>query len=940
MTMFSGATAEPMRAYPHHDRHPSDQLHSYAVPPRPTVELPRPLEPRPTYNSHSSLLDGPNSSRRPDGYRNPGPAQPEYRPQTQNLPRLHDILTSAPPEPSPQTYSSGWNATNGPASQQNGDGYYGGRSSWHPPLANPPHEQPQSYPPPPPPQNRHLELPILETSPVARHDSHSAAPHSPYSGYPDASRDYRDPRRDRARQASTSTSSYLPNGIASPYTPAGHDDAAKQYRSPIASLERPPSSALGLSAAEAAANGNYMGVQDIPGEGSFHMYEGGYRIPTHVDGETVNPAWGLTKANKPRKRLAMACLDCREKKIKCEPGTVSCLQCEKAKRPCRKAPTHQSQAEPSATTPAWQSSTAGSPGRKPPTDASPTNEPDPVNKRRQVEEPSPGVPAKKHRSASPMMAMNGSTAPVVNGTNGVNGMHHQVSPVLPRSPGKVVSIEEDPFSMEPQMTVHLVERYFAAVNNSTYCIFPPHHFMRWLTAYPRKCQNERMVLYAMIALGSVFADGQYAGYGKHCAGIATDAALAKASRLSMPLVQTRLILGLYQFAKGAYSSAWDYVGSGINAATYLRFHTEAGCKDDNEPVQKERNEFALSKEQLIECKRRTLWSGFLMDRYCGAAHSLINPQDIFIQLPCTDETYERGLVSKAPFYNNGIIDPSQAIITPSSDISPMGWLTLVAAKWGDVVNYISRAVHRSPMSYEEAYEQFYEKTRAALQDWKACLPEYLQLSQANIERSIHEGYVGPLTSMHVLYHLSFLKMNRFVRHECISKSIARNVLATHRHAHELLQVLSFLGNAKEALQRKGHHTELTLTTPFVGYAVLAAVDVVGAGGLDSNLKTTLDLINCGLQSLRELGGYWDSARDQHKACEKRYYQIHNVLKHPFTAHSGCWLGREWGVDSSLEREFKPEDDCIYGVSSRHYFDALKDETPLGQPPNGNSMRMG
>lgn len=611
-----------------------------------------------------------------------------------------------------------------------------------------------------------------------------------------------------------------------------------------------------------------------------------------------------------------------------------------------RAPTHQSQPEPSATTPAWHSSTAGSPGRNGPCETSPTNgsaaEPDGMNKRRPMEEPSPGVPAKKHRSASPMTAVKGNvpaTANCTNGVNGMNGMSHQLSPVMPRSPGKMVSLEEDPFSMEPQMTVHLVERYFAAVNDATYCIFPRHHFMRWLAAYPQKCQNERMVLYAIIALGSVFADDGYSGYGKHCFGIASDAALAKGSRLSMTLVQTRLLLGLYHFAKGANSAAWDYVGSGINAATYLRFHTEAGCKDDNEAVQKPRNEFALSKEQLVECKRRTLWSGLVMDRYCGAAHSLINPQDIFIRLPCTDEAYERGLVSNAPYYNNGIIDPSKAIITPSSDISPMGWLMLVAVAWGDVVNFISRAVNRSPVSYEDEYERFYERTRTALQDWRACLPEYLQLSQANIERSIHEGYVGSYTSMHVLYHLAFLKMSRFVRHECISKSIARNVLATHRHAHELLQVMSILGAAKEALQKEGHHITLTLTTPFVGYAILAAVDVVGAGGLDSNLKTTLDLINCGLQSLRELGTFWDSARDQHKACEKRYYQIHNVLKHPFTAHSGCWLGREWGVHSSLEREFELIDDCIYGVSDRDYFDALKDETPLGRVSNG-SMRIG
>jgi hypothetical protein len=40
---------------------------------------------------------------------------------------------------------------------------------------------------------------------------------------------------------------------------------------------------------------------------------------------------------RPRKRLAQACLDCREKKIKCEPGqSNTCVQCEKAKRPCRR----------------------------------------------------------------------------------------------------------------------------------------------------------------------------------------------------------------------------------------------------------------------------------------------------------------------------------------------------------------------------------------------------------------------------------------------------------------------------------------------------------------------------------------------------------------------------------------------------------------------------
>jgi hypothetical protein len=165
---------------------------------------------------------------------------------------------------------------------------------------------------------------------VPRHDSHSIVPPSPYRIYPE-SRDYTTVPYERSRQAS-STTPYPHTGLPSPYTSTAPEEFHRQ--SPANSLERPGSD--GFPPAGPESSKKYLGVQEVPGEGQFHMYEGGYRIPTQVDGENVNPAWGLTKANKPRKRLAMACLDCREKKIKCEPGANSCLQCEKAKRPCRK----------------------------------------------------------------------------------------------------------------------------------------------------------------------------------------------------------------------------------------------------------------------------------------------------------------------------------------------------------------------------------------------------------------------------------------------------------------------------------------------------------------------------------------------------------------------------------------------------------------------------
>jgi hypothetical protein len=78
-----------------------------------------------------------------------------------------------------------------------------------------------------------------------------------------------------------------------------------------------------------------LGQKQIPGEGLCYVYEDGSYCRTVIDGERVNPAWGITKAGKPRKRLAQACLTCREKKIKCEPAYPKCHQCHKSQRLCR-----------------------------------------------------------------------------------------------------------------------------------------------------------------------------------------------------------------------------------------------------------------------------------------------------------------------------------------------------------------------------------------------------------------------------------------------------------------------------------------------------------------------------------------------------------------------------------------------------------------------------
>jgi hypothetical protein len=36
----------------------------------------------------------------------------------------------------------------------------------------------------------------------------------------------------------------------------------------------------------------YLGVQQVPGQGTFHTYRDGSWFPAEVDGEVVHPVWG------------------------------------------------------------------------------------------------------------------------------------------------------------------------------------------------------------------------------------------------------------------------------------------------------------------------------------------------------------------------------------------------------------------------------------------------------------------------------------------------------------------------------------------------------------------------------------------------------------------------------------------------------------------------
>ena len=339
-------------AYPYGERRSSysgEQTERYGLAGT-TLERPRPLEPqfRPALNTAASESSA--TFRQHEAYHSRPSASSAFGPDGRNLPAFKDIFKS--PAPAKPSYSEAqpWSPYSSTISAAYSNEAYHRTSTLRSPLALP--HNPEMVQRQPPAHGRVFDVPVLDTSPVSRQPLQSL-PVSPYAGQHDAGRTPAEVSRKRASRplsgsfapsgattayhqldipgSSTSTSSFLTTNASSPYQ-ASAVDSQRDNRSELAKA----ASNASYSQGGAESHGKCVEMRDVPGEGRFFIYEDGHRIPTQVDGEQVNPQWGLTKANKPRRRLALACLDCREKKIKCEPGQNRCVQCEKAMRPCRR----------------------------------------------------------------------------------------------------------------------------------------------------------------------------------------------------------------------------------------------------------------------------------------------------------------------------------------------------------------------------------------------------------------------------------------------------------------------------------------------------------------------------------------------------------------------------------------------------------------------------
>ncbi|KAI5461157.1 hypothetical protein BGZ63DRAFT_228340 [Mariannaea sp. PMI_226] len=674
----------------------------------------------------------------------------------------------------------------------------------------------------------------------------------------------------------------------------------------------------------------FVRAAEVPGEGMCYFYDDGSHCKTVIDGEAVNAHWGVTKAGKPRKRLAIACVTCREKKIKCDPDYPRCLQCEKFGRVCKfkNAPRGGHNTSPS-TPPAEldDSSKQGGPSRQTDLRGSGSEASSPVSPRTTLRQPSPDagshkrlrvgydsyVPAEEAVTSVPLPEPIRTSYPV----------QHEVTE-FPRIPEDVLSRAwaTDPSLSDLPSIQNVTSQFFARLDSTRVIRFIPEtQFKAWVSNQNhRKTPDDLMLLYSVLALGVALSGGpksiafEYAQV-SHYAQLMT-------ATVSLQLIQSKLLLYLYYLSVSRISDANEMISGAVVVMMALKLNVELQeCEESNPTAYP----FGISKTSYLESRRRTFWSLFMLERvnnHFPERPAMINAEDVYIRLPTDLHSFEHDIETSAPMFNPYVSK------LPSSNDRELGisaYLVEIVHIWSTTISRIYRMSRRTSVhDWDSELQLQLHRLQARILDWYQKLPRRLLFSSSNLESAALAGELGPFLNIYLLYSHAMIKLNRHSAGagRSASSSSSLNVQRCFEHSTKVLDVAKAILRLRENVQEV-----FGAVPPVMAMVVSEAVDVLTAGGRLSHLSDVIGDVRIALNIVEALGPVWEDSRAARDAIENRLGILRRIrdrgnqppspLENYLIVYSNEDRGSDnslrWQIVKSMEHVYPKEWDNIYSL---------------------------
>ncbi|KAK3332531.1 fungal-specific transcription factor domain-containing protein [Cercophora scortea] len=638
---------------------------------------------------------------------------------------------------------------------------------------------------------------------------------------------------------------------------------------------------------EGSPDSNQNGANSLeePMSDEFGLATGAHADGTDLGGKAkgdktdTTPAWSelKTKAGKERKRLPLACIACRRKKIRCSGEKPACKHCLRSRIPCVYKVTARKAA--------------------PRTDYMAM-----LDKRlKRMEERIIKIVPKAEQDALASTVTRAVVKPAIPDTLGAKSAakkrgadeafgsdldHWARAPSKskldgPNKPSTVLvqEAEEGKLLLEggdalPSKDIqeHLAEVFFENIYGQAYHILHKPSFMRKLKAGALP----PVLILSVCAISARFSNHPKLNTnpnflrGEEWASAARDILTKRYEWPNITILTCLLILGLHEFGTCHGGRSWSLGGQAIRMAFALQLHKDL----EHDPLR------LAGKTQLSfidrEIRRRTMWACFLMDRFNSSGTdrpTFIREETLKIPLPIKEKNFQYDMPGPTETLSGQVLGPysDSDLVEARENLGVAAWMIKAIALWGRIIGYLNQGgkeLDPHPMwNPESEYTKLIKQTDDLVSD----LPESLAYTPENLHLHETDNMANQFLFLHISIQQNILFMNRFavsspndqsqqdVPKTFVTKAGAKAFAAANR--------------ISELLKDAESHF---ITAPFTGYCAFlsSTVHIFGIFSGNSTMEATSKRnLATNVKFLSKMKRYWgmfhwmsENLREQYRTC--------------------------------------------------------------------------
>ncbi|RMY68878.1 hypothetical protein D0863_06825 [Hortaea werneckii] len=663
---------------------------------------------------------------------------------------------------------------------------------------------------------------------------------------------------------------------------------------------------------------------------------------------SVPPPWSelKTKAGKERKRLPLACIACRRKKIRCSGEKPACKHCLRSRIPCvykvttRKAAPRtdymamldrrlrRMEERVIKILPKEEQAVVSSTGRaqvRPPLPPAPPKPPSGTKKRGadqafgdELEEWANPIEPEKH-------------------VNDVDDEQQQSTaenePLQAHEAEEQNLLREGADKLPPkELQEHLTEVFFDYVYGQSYHLLHKPSFTRKLaqgTVPP-------VLMLAVCGISARFSNHPALRTepaflrGESWASAARDIALRRYDTPNITILIVYLILGLHEFGTCQGGRSWMFGGMAQRMAYALQLHKDL----DHDPKLRRSSEGKNGEGDLTftdrEIRRRTMWSCFIMDRFNSSGTDrpiFVAEQYIRAQLPIRENYFQMEITGPTEDLNGNVSNPVEPDTGQVSDAKAnMGvaaYLIRIVAIWGKLVHYLNlggKDRDTKPM-WEEG--SIFQTIRKDTEDWKESLPDGLKYTTENLENFVSDKMANQFLFMHIVYNQTILFSNRF--------ALPTPGIRTHLPKdmpQEFIQSASAAAlEAANTISALVHESmDHLVVAPFAGYCAFFSSTVHIYGAFSQNVQleaTSKQNLAWNVKYLTRMKKYWGMFHFVTENLRELYRRHADAARLGTASRPGA--GGEEGDEKEIFQYGDWFDRYPHGVSGTDYEEPVKEE---------------